>query len=192
MRYLLSFILFIWYKLLTYSVCTGLLIWWHYHVAYPFYSLCGIHGLSVIIVRCMLFTQLGGRLRLHTNLHSHFCFPWIVIEDIFSHSLEYLSECPTSQKLGQHQLISPEMGEGCNITVCWNHTAKNFGQFTNYILNMLYSLSWKCLCFFLLKHNNLLAYIHVHFSNPKCFSKLLLFNLLFKVQSYIFLHSSVW
>lgn len=45
---------------------------------------------------------------------------------------------------------------------------------------------------FLLKHNNLLAYIHVYFSISECFSKLIWFNLLFKVQSYIFLHSSVW
>lgn len=33
---------------LQYGVCTGLLIWWHYHVAYPLFSLCGIHGLSVM------------------------------------------------------------------------------------------------------------------------------------------------
>lgn len=142
MRYLLSSKIFDFIDGIIYWHMVFMLFYWFgVNVPYPLYCLYGMHGLSVIDMQCMLFTQLGGRLRLHTNLHSHFCFPWIVIQNIFSHSLEYFSKCPTSQKLGQHQLISPEVGEGCNITVCWNQTEKNYGQFTNQTLIMLYPLS---------------------------------------------------
>lgn len=88
------------------------------------HGIAHVHGLDSKSWICWCFSFLvlkstGLRKQWYAYFDSHFSFSWIVVQDIFSHTLKHLSKCTTAQELGQHQLVPSKVGQGRDVTVCW-------------------------------------------------------------------------